>query len=224
MFVYNYLKMEKNIKYKIKGDANMKDMDKIFEKGISSLVPIYKNEAGNSTAITTEDGESYIILKTLKTVLKILCKFYSVDITSVRSRCGKIINQKTVVPLPLSHNILLIPIKMRKPLFTRDGSYGYVNILSIEKIYKEDSTYIKLKNNHEIKCLCSLKTVKDHYNKGKIILNDPSFKRQYNRNYDNPIYYFYKELNSPATKGDIVGLKEEILAIRETLLRNTSEK
>lgn len=199
----------------------MKDINRIIEKGISSMVPIYINESGNSTEITTKDGQSYIILKTLKTVLKIICRFYGADVKSVRIKYGKIINQKTIVPLPLSYNLVLIPFKTRKPIVLKDGSYGYINIFAIESIYgtrdNKGETIIQLKNGKAISCLCNIKTVKDHYNRGKVILNDPSFKGQFIGSSDNHQYNFYKEWNTPSTKGDIVRLSEEILAIRELL-------
>jgi len=201
----------------------MKDVEKYIEKGISSIIPIY-NDSGNSTKIITEDGQGYTILKTLRTVLRLICRYYGADISYVRKKYGRVINQKTAVPLPLGKNIVLLPFKMRKPLFIKDGSHGYVNIYSIEDIYYNNGTFIKLTNGKEIKCLSTLKTALNHYNRGKIILNDSSYKNLYQNQLDNNYYYFYKELNSPATKGDIVGLKEEIIAIKETLLKKVDKE
>lgn len=197
----------------------MKDIDKILEKGLSCLMPVYKNDFGNVTEIIDIDGQICIIYKTIKTILKLICKYYGADINSVRQKYGKLINQRNMVPLPLSHDLILIPFKMRKPVFLKDGSYGYINIFSIENIYsKNEITFIKLINGQEVKCLSKLKTAKEHYNNGKVILNDISFKSQYNPSHD--IYYFYEEFNSPATKGDIAVLKKEIFEIKETLKRS----
>ncbi|RKD21907.1 ComK protein [Caminicella sporogenes DSM 14501] len=194
----------------------MKFIEEISKKGVSCLLPIYKDEFGNITEIIDKSGETYTAYKTLKTVLKLICKYYGVDIKSVRQKYSKIINRKNIIPLPLSQDLILIPFKMRKPIFLKDGSYGYINIFSIENIYsKKGNTIIKLYNEKEITCISKLKTAREHYNNGKAILNDISFKSQYNPVLD--INYLYEELNSPATKGDIAVLKKEIKEIKETL-------
>jgi hypothetical protein len=200
----------------------MKDIEKAIEEGLCCLIPIYKDSMGNVTEIITEDGKEYIVYKALKTILKLICKYYGVDINAIRQKYGNIVNQKIIVPLPLSYDVLLIPFKMRKPIFLKDGSYGYINIFSIEEIYEKDKiTKIMLTNGKEVKCFNKLKTAKEHLNKGKIILNDASFKFRYNTTFDN--YYFYEEFNSPATKGDIAVLKKEIVEIKETLMKKSGE-
>ncbi len=197
----------------------MKEIDKLISLGIYALIPIYKKDFGNATEIIVEDGTSHIMTKTLKSILRLICRYYGVDLNSTRTKYGKIIDQKNIIPLPLCYNIVLIPIKMRKSICLKDGSYGYVNYFSIEDIIqKDEETYIKLRNENMIKCLCSLKTAKDHFNNGKIIVNDESFTSQFNATRNS--YYFYEEYNSPATKGDIAGLKKDIVEIKETLRKN----
>ncbi len=197
----------------------MKDIDKIISKGVCAVIPIYSDEFGNATKIMTKDGTSHLIDRTIRTILKLICQYYGVDIISTRKKYGKIINMRNVIPIPLSHNLVLIPFKMRRPISLKDGSYGYVNYFLIEEVYREEGqTIIKLKNNNKLKCLCELKTAKDHLNKGKIIVNDVSFKNQYNVNQSN--YYHHREYDSPATKEDIAVLQKEIVEIKETLKKN----
>lgn len=194
----------------------MKGINNIMDRGLCCLRPKYEGHYGNVTEIITGDGEKCIIYKTLKTILRIICRYYGLDLKTIRTKYGSIVNQKNIVPLPLSHDLVLLPFKMRKPIFIKDGSYGYVNIFYIEDIYEEgNSTKIRLSSGQKITCLNTLKTANDHLNKGKVIINDNAFKTRYNVSPRN--YYFYEEFDSPATKGDIAILQKEIVEIKERL-------
>lgn len=192
---------------KIKWGDGMKKLKMIIEKGVCCLIPIYQPNVGNATRIITKDGENYIDQRTIRTVLRILCRYYTIHMEACREKYGKILNQEINVPMFIHKGLVLIPMKMRKPLFPKDGAYGYVNLYDIEDIEKRDKmTAVFLKNGCEVLSLHGIKTVKDHINRGRIVGGE---------NEEIEFDEFYNQYNYPATKGDIARLQREILDLRE---------
>lgn len=124
---------------------------------------------------------------------------------------GDITQQRLSVPICMNHKLLLIPMKMRKPKFPKDGAYGYVNLHDIKDINEnEKNTIIKLKNEQEILCLQRIRTVKGHINKAKIVASDV-------QKGEKEVHEFYTQYSNPATRGDIARLQREILELRDLL-------
>ncbi|MEW9123319.1 MAG: hypothetical protein AB2421_11480 [Thermotaleaceae bacterium] len=199
-------------------------MDKItelIEIGIGSLIPIYDGDMGNATKIVTADGQIYIEDKVLKTVLRILCKYYTVHIESCREKYGRMLHRRLGVPLPIHSRLLLVPFKMRKPMFNKDGAYGYVNLYDIDRIEeKRGQGVISLQSGVDIPCLHKVHTMQQHINQARLVAgNIPLYQRVEAVKEDGED--FYEVSQRPATKADIAILKNEIVELRRVLKRGT---
>lgn len=194
----------------------MKKVENIIEMGICCLIPIYQANIGNATKLITENGQSFIDKRTTKTVLKIIAKYYTIHIEACREKYGKIIHQRLNVPICLHDKLLLVPFKMRKPKFTKDGALGYINLYDIEELKEKDNnTMIKLKSGVIIKLLNKIKTVQKHINEAKVVAGERLSYSRRNMGYE--VQEFFKEYNSPATRGDVLNLQKEILELRDAL-------
>ncbi|WZL73728.1 hypothetical protein QBE52_03050 [Clostridiaceae bacterium 35-E11] len=195
----------------------MDKLIKIIETGMSCLIPVYQQDIGNGTKLIAKDGTSYVDSRTIKTVLKILCQHYTLHIEAYRAKYGKMVNQRLGVPIFMHPQLMLVPMKMRKPLFAKDGAYGYVNLYAIKHIKEKDHhTSIILQNGMEIMCLHRMRTVQQHLNRAKVIAANHIHYTQ-NHNPEDTFREFYAQYNSPATKADIAHLQREILALRDVL-------
>lgn len=174
---------------------------------------MYVQLKGNCTSIYTIGGGNYYVEKSLRTFLKQLTEYYLVDLKAVRKYYGELLAIRNLVPIPLNHENVFIPLKVRKPICKNDGSIGYINIKYIERVTESSGkTIVYLKDKTTIESLNSLNTVNKHIKNGHIV------KRLYNeKNNINIVneYNFYTEYNKPATKGDIALIMQEIAKIRE---------
>ncbi|EOC99400.1 hypothetical protein [Caldisalinibacter kiritimatiensis] len=191
-------------------------VEKIVTNKIIAVVPLYIDMKGNSTKITTKESGDVFIYKTIHTVLKLLGKYFMIDLSASRKYYGEVIGASNIIPIPFDSENIFIPVKVRKPLSKNDGSFGYVNLKYIKDIEeRKDGVYIVMKGNNEIKSLQRFKTVQKHINDGKIV------KRIYDKRsnilvMDNSSS-FYSQYHQPATKGDIALLRDELLAIKNKL-------
>ena len=93
----------------------------------------------------------YEVEKTVRTVLNQISKFYLMDLKATKKYYGDILNIRNLTPIPFNRENVFIPIKVRKPLYKNDGSFGYVNIKYIKKAYKrEDKTIVQLTQGNTI--------------------------------------------------------------------------
>ncbi|MCT4604643.1 MAG: competence protein ComK [Marinisporobacter sp.] len=194
----------------------MKHIEDMIKLGICVLCPTYEKNVGNVTRIITKDGKIFMDQRTMKTILKVIAKYHEVHIETYREKYAKMLHQRLNLPIFLNKKLLLVPFKMRRPKFKKDGAKGYINLYDIEKIIeKETNTLVKLKNNIEITVLSKLKTVQNQINKAKFIEREVDLKTK-----DDPlneIEDFYTEYKRPATKGDVARLQEEIEKLADAL-------
>ncbi|GLI51870.1 hypothetical protein TSYNTROOL_19560 [Tepidanaerobacter syntrophicus] len=146
---------------------NAKD---IIQPKVAALLPIY--DRGNVTIFLTGDGEKVIIRKTCKTVLKNLARHYNVDLVAARKNCGRLLNKKLQVPIPLTSKILLIPVKFReKPLGKNDGALGYLNFFQIKEINeaKRRKCIVSFDNGVKIKVPITRETMEEYLKNARMV-------------------------------------------------------
>ena len=146
------------------------DVAELMKDGIAAFFPIYND--GNVTCVLTSSGKQFSIRRTCKTVLKNLAKFYNIDLTAIREYYGKAVNKKQGVPIPMTTNLLLIPVKSRKnPLGENDGTLGYVNFREIKQVAdgKDGNCHITFQCNKELEVLVSQATMKEYMKNAQLV-------------------------------------------------------
>ena len=193
----------------------MTDVEKIAADGIMAIIPLYIEMKGNSTKIITFNSEDYHIYKSVKSVISLFARYFMVDLNASRKYYGNVLGCVNIVPIPFNKDIILVPIKVRKPLSRNDGSLGYINLNYIKNIeQKENNVQIILDNEKIVKSIQSYSSVHKHIKDARLV------KQIYNER-DTSIVAenggFYKEFNKPATKGDIAALKNELMDLKNRL-------
>ncbi|QIB27517.1 hypothetical protein [Caloranaerobacter azorensis] len=148
----------------------MDSIEKLFKDGIMAIMPIYIDMYGNCTKVITLKTQENYLFKSVKTVLKNMAKFYALDLMASREYYGKIIGISNTVPIPFDSENIFVPLKVRKPIFKNDGSFGYFNLKFIYDIKEEKSgVYIILEGNIKVRINQTLKTAYKHIRHGEIV-------------------------------------------------------
>lgn len=146
------------------------DVAELVNEGIAAFFPIY--DGGNVTCVLTRSGKQLPIRRTCKTVLKNLARFYNIDLTAIREYYGKAVNKKQGVPIPMTTNLLLIPVKARKnPLGENDGTFGYVNFREIKQLADGagGSCHIIFQSDKKLEVLVSKVTMKEYVKNAQLV-------------------------------------------------------
>ena len=124
-------------------------MKDILKGDIQALVPIYTKEGGNYTKILLKDKQ-VLLEKSIRTVLRDICKYYHYDLKISNRDYGSMINVKKTPPIPFTRDLILIAVKTRSPIGKDDGAFSYVNIERI-KTLKDGTIYFN--NGSSLKTL-----------------------------------------------------------------------
>lgn len=199
----------------------MRKRENYLEEGISALLPVYTEGVGDTTLLITLEGHKRVIHKKIKSVLKGIAAGLSYDIVELRRKYGKILDQKAKIPIPLKHDLILMPVIVRHPLIQGDETLGYINYRLIEQVIREGKhCKVVLKNGVEIKLLQSYTTTQ------KNILNAQVVEKHFLQNNYKGIEKIssLQELNDqvhcPATRGDIMVIYEHLKKVIELLKSN----
>jgi len=199
----------------------LRKRENYLEDGISAILPIYTEGVGDTTLIINLEGQKRIIHKKIKSVLKGIAASLSYDIVELRRKYGELLNQKSKIPLPLRHDLILMPVMVRYPLIQGDETLGYINYRLIEQGIREGKhCKVVLKNGVEIKLLQSYGTTQ------KNILNAQLVEKHFMQNNYKGIEKIssLQELNDqlycPATRGDIMVIYEHLKKVIELLKSN----
>ncbi|MFY9176870.1 MAG: hypothetical protein WBI74_02040 [Caldicoprobacterales bacterium] len=189
-----------------------KEIKNWIDKGIYGLVPIYHKDGGNYTKIIFKNNPPIIVEKKINTVLVRFAAYFQKDIRLIRQQAREITGQRSMNPLPVTLDIILVPFKMRKPVGKDDGAVGYILSSAIEKIAQaKDEVRIVLRNGQYLSVLDTYLTAKHHIGyahqvyyhllqeSGTTAINTYGLCRECGQMY-----------NQPITKGDFVALSRNI--------------
>src|SRR5690554_4644720 len=103
-------------------------MENILKEGVVAFVPEYIDQKGNCTIIYGKESKKIILEKSIKTVIRLIAKYYMLDLNEAKKRYRPLVSSSNLVPIPLSKSDIFVPIKTRRPMYKNDGAFGYVNI------------------------------------------------------------------------------------------------
>lgn len=176
------------------------NVERVLKEGLMAFVPEYVEHRGNCTMMYGKDLEPLVMEKSIKTIIRLIAKYYFIDLNEIKKRYKPLVSSPNLVPIPFSKKDIFVPIKTRKPMIKNDGAFGYINMRYIKDIKKRDgSPIIHLMNGVDIQCLCSMETVDKHIRDGHII------NRCYEDRYMTGVAEAEAMYNTliPATKADI---------------------
>lgn len=141
--------------------VNMKGENKISNNEIIYAIPRYIDGQGDLSIILNERAQEISMPFHIRTLIRKLAYENYVDLTSVRRRLQEQFGQKNILPCPFHSQLILIPVKVRKPRLKKDGAFGYINYVWVDQIKKADKyCVIVFKNKSTLKVLQQYQGVK----------------------------------------------------------------
>lgn len=142
----------------------------MINKNLKGIFPVYIQGKGDCTKIYTERGEVYKTGRSIRTVIRNLCKHHLIDLQAVNEIYGDKLCMKNLVPIPFDKKNVFVYVKVREPKCKNDSAFGLVNIRYIKDVKEfNDEVSIIFDDNTSIKCLSSYETVKKHIKNGQLV-------------------------------------------------------
>ncbi len=109
-----------------------RDIEQYLEEGLLALLPFYEGDAGR-TMVHTLQGEHRDRRSTGWLVQRI-ATYYHLDLGELRRRCGRLLNQRHHITLPLTSALVLLPVRARSSRVLGETTMGYLSLLQVERI------------------------------------------------------------------------------------------
>lgn len=189
--------------------------------GYAAYIPCY--EGGNAVRAVTKDAQIKIFDKSMKSLVRNLLRESSVDTGWLRENMLDASGKIKIMPIPISLDTVLVPVKMRKALCQNDGSYGYVDLSQIKEVLGDKDAVVILKSGFEISCTESAKAVKNRMWLSDSIREKFVYRMMGDNSLKEGIKRIGQEYGEAATKGDIVILAYEILKLVDRMDRKIED-
>lgn len=145
----------------MKGDPIM------MGKEILYAIPVYREGQGDISKILYEGGEKIYRSFHIRTLIRRIAYENYTDLVSLKRTMREQLGQKNILPYPFHSRLILLPLKIRKPKLKKDGAFGYINYVWIEKIEKEGKyCTIFFKDHSQLKVLQHYQSVKGRMMQG----------------------------------------------------------
>lgn len=158
-------------------------MEKTLPKDveIAALLPAYTQE-GDVTRILLTNGTELVYRRTMRSTLAKLARRRCKDVTLLRRWASRYTHRTLNNPIAASSDLVLVPVKTRRPRVEGDGTMAHVNVVAIsgetfrqhdgvsrKKVAGKRSTVIALASGSKLPVLWSEKTTLAHIREARHI-------------------------------------------------------
>lgn len=138
---------------------------------IAALVPQYTNE-GDVTLVLCTDGSCSTRPSKVQTVLRQLAKAQATDLTLLRQHSRRQTHSRLHQPLPLAPQVVLCPLKLRRPRIAGDSTTGYVNCHTVLSVKEADCApypaSLTLQGGHVVPAFWTAPTIRRHLQQARV--------------------------------------------------------
>lgn len=103
------------------------------DAAITAILPIY-DEDGRGVAVCTADGGRHTSGLRVRTILRRLAERNCRTIPLIRRRMKDLLGGRQELPLPISHQLILVPCKVITPRVKGDETIGYFSLRHIRRL------------------------------------------------------------------------------------------
>ena len=148
---------------------------------IAALLPAYTNE-GDITRILLTNGTELVYRRTMRSTLAKLARRRCKDVTLLRRWASRYTHRALNNPIAASSDLVLVPVKTRRPRVEGDGTMAHVNVVAIsgetfrqhdgvsrKKVAGKRFTVIALAGGSKLPVLWSEKTTLAHIREARHI-------------------------------------------------------
>ena len=148
---------------------------------IAALLPAYTQE-GDVTRILLTNGTELVYRRTIRSTLAKLARRRCKDVTLLRRWASRYTRRSLNNPIAASSDLVLVPVKTRRPRVEGDGTMAHVNVVAISgetfrqhddasraKVVGKRSTVIALAGGSKLPVLWSEKTTLAHIREARHI-------------------------------------------------------
>lgn len=99
-----------------------------------AIVPYYDECGQNCTYVILKDGSRTEYKMPVKSYIRKMFYAMHIDLEARNRWASEVLRHEFGNPILMSDEIVLVPVKMRKSIGSKDGCFGYVSLTAIDEI------------------------------------------------------------------------------------------
>ena len=142
-----------------------------IKEGLVAMVPVFDN--GDKSIIYTNHGKHHEP-RSITWLVEKIARCYSIDFGELRRQCGEVLDAKYHIALPITDDLVLLPVKVRRQAYEPGGTtIGYISLNPISTVDLPPEgettwhTVIRFKNGLELGTLNTIEKVHERIRDGK---------------------------------------------------------
>ncbi len=143
-----------------------KNISSVFCKKIEAVLPIYDQHGANICHTISSSGEKEVVSMDTRQFIKAWLRTFKLTLHGQLMWAELTNHYRNLNPILINKNLVLLPVKVREPIGSKDGCYGYVNLANI-KSFDQDS--ILLHSGVRIPYLSSYNTLNKKVRQAKFL-------------------------------------------------------
>lgn len=99
-----------------------------------AIVPYYDECGQNCTYVILKDGSRMEYKMPVRSYIRKLFYAMHLDLAARNRWAAEVLRHEFNTPILVSDELVLVPVKFRKPIGAKDGCFGYVNLGAIDEV------------------------------------------------------------------------------------------
>lgn len=144
-------------------------MQEICDHNILSILPRYTRR-GDKTVIIDIQGQETLYPFKVNTILNRIGSRRCKDLRLLRAWAQALLYQQLWLPLGFDWELILMPMKVRKPTVSGDTTIGYFNFAHFHSLrQRNNKLYLVMNHGREFLLYWNLNTVRNHLRNARLI-------------------------------------------------------
>lgn len=140
-----------------------------FSRQIVAVLPEYNDNGDNMCRLIFTDGGSEYIYIPIADFIREWLRRYRLTLSGQMTWASSITSRRTLNPIVIHKDIVLIPLKVRRSYGANDGSHGYILLPYIDTF---DNSKIILHNKIEVSHISSAATISNKILHAKLLRHE----------------------------------------------------
>lgn len=141
----------------------------IFATRLAAMRSVCREGEGRVSELFLVDGKCMYDPRRNRTLVEAMARYYAVDLVALRQRCGQLLHGRNYLPLPLSSEVVLVPLALGQG----GEKTGYINLLSV-RVVRAKGRYseVVLEGGVVVECFLAATSVHNRFIRAQLALRE----------------------------------------------------
>ncbi len=141
----------------------------VFAANLTAMRSVCLEGQGRVSELFLLDGKRVYDPRRNRAILEAMARHYAVDLVALRQRCSRLLHGRNYLPLPLSSEMVLVPLALGKC----GERMGYLNLLAVRAVHPQGKgSRVELEGGNVVECALSVASLRNRLLRAQLVLRE----------------------------------------------------